>query len=300
MRVIVFGAGSLGSLVGGLLAREHAVTLVGRAPHMSAVHEGGLRVCGLVEADVAPEATTAVEGQADLAVVTTKAHDTSAAAEALGVVDLEATLSLSNGLGNEETLSEGLEVPVLAGSSTYGAVLREPGLVECTGVGTVTLGPLPGVTTGVDPTGLAERVGEAFDAAGIETIVEADMHGPLWTKLAVNAGINPTTALARVRNGALSAGPSAGLAREAARETAKVAREGGVDLTDDEAVAALERVVEQTASNVSSMRQDVEAGRRTEIDALNGEVVRRAAGPAPINATLAGLVRAWEAENGHR
>ena len=300
MRVVVVGAGSLGSLVGGLLAREHDVTLVGREPHVGTVREGGLRVRGLVEADVRPDAATAVEGPADLALVTTKAHDTPGAAEALAGVDLGAALSLSNGLGNEAALAAVLDAPVLAGTATYGAVLREPGLVECTGVGTVTLGPLPGVTTGDDPAALADRVAGAFASAGVEVAVEADMRRPLWTKLAVNAGVNPTTALTRVDNGALADGPAADLAREAAREAAAAAREAGVDLPDDEAVAALERVVEATADNASSMRQDVEAGRRTEVDALNGAVVERSSTPAPTNAALAALVRAWEAGRGLR
>ena len=300
MRVVVVGAGSLGSLVGGLLAREHAVVLVGREPHVAAVRERGLRLRGLVEADVHPDASTAVPDAADLAVVTTKAHDTPSAADDLAACDLGAVLSLSNGLGNEAALADRLEAPVLAGTTTYGAVLREPGVVECTGVGSVTLGPLPGVTGGDDPGALAADVADAFVAAGMETVVEADMRRPLWEKLAVNAGVNPVTALAGVPNGALLDGPAADLAREAAREAAATARDTGVDLADDEAVAALEAVVEATAANVSSMRQDVEAGRRTEVDALNGAVVDRASGPVPANAALAALVRAWEAGRGLR
>lgn len=98
----------------------------------------------------------------------------------------------------------------------------------------------------------------------------------LWRKLAVNAGINPTTALAGVENGALADGPLHDVASEAAREVARVAREQGIELAEGEAVAALESVVEATARNTSSMAQDVEAGTKTEIDAINGAVVDRA------------------------
>lgn len=300
VRILVFGAGSLGSLIGGLLAREHEVVLVGREPHMAAVREDGLRVRGLLETDVAPRATTAVDAPADLAVVTVKAPDTAEAATALADAELDAALSLTNGLGNEEILATTLPVPVLAGTVTYGAVLREPGLVECTGVGTVTLGPLPGVTVGDEPPGLAERIGDAFAVAGIETSVEVDMRRPLWSKLAVNAGINPVTALARLPNGALLDGPGADLARRATREAAATAREAGVDLTGADATADLEAVVEATAANTSSMRQDVEAGRRTEIDAINGAVVDRASTAVPANDVLTTLVRAWEAGRGLR
>lgn len=300
MDVVVFGAGSLGSLIGGLLAADHDVTLVGRSPHVDAVRESGLALTGLVERHVSPDAVTELDStHADLAVVTVKAYDTPAAAAALARCDLGAALSLQNGMGNEETLAGRLDCPVLAGTTDFGARYREPGAVECTGVGSVTLGPRPGAEGGPDGD-VAKRVGTAFDEAGIETRVEPDMRARLWEKLAVNAGINPVTALARVENGALLDGPAAEVAERAAIEVAGVARSSGVDLTDASARETLRRVASATARNRSSMLQDVEAGRRTEIDAIAGYVVERADEPVPVNEALAGLVRAWEAARGLR
>ena len=323
MNVLVFGAGSLGSLVGGLLAQRHDVTLVGRDPHVGAVRESGLRVDGAVTARTSPTAATAVPDRDgtdrfDLAVVTVKAYDTAAAADALagraaalsGPDDsdagrTDAVLSLQNGLGNEETLAAALSCPVLAGTCTYGARLAEPGRVECTGVGEVALGPREGGDADGDSdadgeeSALAERVGAAFRESGIETTIAADMPRRLWEKLAVNAGINAPTALARVENGALVDGPASGTARAAARETARVARAEGIDLSDDEAADAVASVAEATARNTSSMRQDIEADRRTEVDAINGAVAERgerARVATPVNDTLAALVRAWERE----
>lgn len=289
MDVVVFGAGSLGSLVGGLLAREHDVALVGRDPHMRTVRERGLRVTGAVEATVRPDAGETVPDAADLGVVTVKAFDTAGAAEALAACDLGACLSLQNGMGNEETLAARLDVPVLAGACTYGAMVAEPGAVECTGVGEVALGPREGGESAA-----ATRVAEAFAAAGVETELADDMPRRLWEKLAVNAGINATTALARVDNGELLSGPANRVATAAGREVARVARERGVDLSDEAAATAVERVAEATAANTSSMRQDVLAGRRTEVDAISGYVVDRAARPVPVNETMARLLRAWE------
>jgi 2-dehydropantoate 2-reductase len=289
MEIVVLGAGSLGSLVGGLCAREHRVTLVGRDPHIGAVRDSGLHVGGAFDFTVHPAARTDPPPTADLALVTVKAFDTEAAARDLADCDLDAVCSLQNGLGNEEVLAAHLD-GVLAGTCTYGARLVEPGRVECTGIGEIALGAPDG-----GDSARAGRVGRALQAAGIETAVADDMPRRRWEKLAINAGINPTTALARVPNGALSNGPLAGIAREAARETARVAREQGVDLGDEAAVAALDGVVEATAANTSSMLQDVAAGRRTEIDAINGAVLDRAGRPVPVNRTLAGLVRAWEA-----
>jgi 2-dehydropantoate 2-reductase len=86
----------------------------------------------------------------------------------------------------------------------------------------------------------------------------------------------------------------------AARETAAAARANGIELTDERAVEALETVVEATAANESSMYQDLQRERRTEIDAINGAVVDRAEGPTPVNETLAALVRTWERERNLR
>ncbi|SEO59372.1 ketopantoate reductase [Halogranum amylolyticum] len=292
MDIVVFGAGSLGSLLGGLLARAHDVTLVGRDPHVARVREGGLRVTGELEAHVSPDAVT--DGRhltANLAVVTVKSFDTPTAADALATGSFDAVLSLQNGL-TEEILADRLDTPVLAGTATYGARLREPGHVACTGVGEVALGALDG-----GPSSLAERVGKAFRDADVETLVATDMPRRRWEKLAVNAGINTVTALARVENGALGDGDAAELAHAAAREAARVARAEGVRLPNRVARAALDDVVDGTARNRSSMLQDVDSGRRTEVDAITGTVVDRADAhdiDVPTNRVLAGLLRAWE------
>lgn len=308
MHIVVFGAGSLGSLVGGLLARTHEVTLVGRDPHVTQVNEDGLFVSGELDAHVHPSAVT--DGRnlsADLAIVTVKSFDTDDAAVALATGSFEAVLSLQNGL-TEEILTEVLDVPVLAGTATYGARLTEPGLVECTGLGEVVLGALDG-----GQSTLADRVGKAFTDAGIETLVATDMPRRRWEKLAVNAGINAVTALARVENGALRGGGDESgdggdgggdgrtVAHDAARETARVARAAGVDLPNRVARTALDSVVDATAKNRSSMLQDVEAGNRTEVDAISGTVVARADEhgiDAPTNRILAALLRAWESGRG--
>ncbi|AEH36136.1 ketopantoate reductase family protein [Halopiger xanaduensis] len=308
METLVFGAGSLGSLVGGLLAREYDVTLVGREDHVTAVRESGLRLedgtdDGALEGETPtttrPTATTDGRNQeADLAIVAVKAFDTQAAADALATGSFDAVLSLQNGLGNEEQLANRLDVPVLAGTATYGALLRGPGRVACTGVGEITLGAREG-----GESALADRIGRALTAAGLETTVATDMPRRLWEKAAVNAGINAITALTATENGAVLEAPANDVARAATRETARVARACDVRVPNREALAAMERVAEHTAANTSSMRQDVLAGRRTEIDAINGYIVDRAGErglEVPTNRTLTALVRAWERGQGLR
>ncbi len=298
MEVLVFGAGALGSLVGGLLARAHDVTLVGRDPHVRRIRADGLRIDGEFDVRVRPRAVTdGTDRAADLALVTTKAYDTDAAARALASGEHGAVCSLQNGL-TEERLAAALDATVLAGTASYGARLAEPGRVTCAGTGEVVVGARSG-----GPSPSAERVGEAFAAAGVEAVVAEDMPARRFEKLAVNAGVNGPSALARAENGPTVDGPAGDVGREAARETARVARAAGVGLADADAVAAVERVAADTAANRSSMYEDVERGRRTEVDAIYGAVVDRAEkhGVAvPTCRTLASLVRGWETARGLR
>ncbi|MFA9428192.1 ketopantoate reductase family protein [Natronorubrum sp. A-ect3] len=295
MEIVVFGAGSLGSLIGGALAsvRSNDVTLVARDPHASAVRESGLELRGELEATTTPNVTTDGRGlKAELAIVTVKAFDTAVAAETLATGSYDVVLSLQNGMGNEETLADALACPVLAGTASYGAILQEPGVVECTGIGDVVLGARMGGRS--EP---GDRIGDLFAAAGLETTIAEDMPRRLWEKLAVNAGINAITALTDTENGAVLEPPADALARAAARETARVARSCTVSLSNRAAIASMESVATDTAANTSSMRQDILTERRTEIDAINGYVVDRAAQQdleVPTNRILTTLVRTWE------
>lgn len=296
MRIVVFGAGSLGSLLGGLLAREHEVTLVGRDPHMTAVRENGLRITGETDVHVHLTATTdGIDLSGDLALVTVKSYDTAEVARTLSTGEFESVLSLQNGMGNEERLAAELDWPILAGTASYGAILDGPGHVVCTGSDEVVLGAL-----GAGDSSHARAIGAAFAAAGVNVSVAPDMAKRLWEKCAVNAGINPLTALVGVKNGAVLDEPAWSTASEAARETARVARKNGVELADETVVASLQRIAENTATNTSSMARDIEKGQRTEIDAINGYVVRQADEPVPTNALLVGLVKIWERSNGLR
>ncbi len=291
MEITVFGAGSLGTLLGGLLADHHEVTLVGRDPHITSVREEGLRISGTVERTVHPDAQTTLPDGGDIALVTVKSFDTKQAAMALSERDFDAVLSLQNGMGNEELLATHCR-GVLAGTCTYGARLREPGHVECTGIGEIVCGAPDGGYSN-----RAVRVGEAL-SAGLAVTVSEEMPQRRWEKLAVNAGINAVTALARVTNGELVSGPATSVARDAAAETAQVAATTGIDILN--APEQTLAVAETTAENTSSMQQDMLAGRRTEIDAINGYVLQQATEPVPVNETLVSLVRAWERGHGLR
>ncbi|WP_435334278.1 ketopantoate reductase family protein [Haloarchaeobius sp. TZWWS8] len=303
MRIVVYGAGSLGSLVGGMLAHDgHDVTLVARDEHTRAVRDDGLRVLTPDDEFVTQPAAT-IDGTdlaGDLALVTVKAFDTAAAARDLETGEFDVVCSLQNGMGNEATLARHLDCPVYAGTVTYGAMLREPGVVECTGVGELVFGVHTG---GQGP--LDDELEAVFTGSFVAELA-TDMPRRLWEKLAVNAGINTITALADVDNGDLLGGAAHRLATDAARETARVARGHDVALTNRAAVEAVESVARATAENTSSMRQDVLAGKRTEVDAITGYVVERAGEirdadvAVPVCETTTRLLRAWEEGQGLR
>lgn len=279
------GAGALGSLVGGLLARrDHDVHLVGRDDHVTAVERDGLHITGTVTGSAKPTASR-TSRPADVTVVTVKSYDTETAAETIAGQQ-DTVVSLQNGLGNESELDEALDATVLAGTATYGARLTEPGVVECTGVGEIAIGAVEG-----GPSDDAERFVRATRDA-LDVRQSEAMPRELWQKLAVNAAINPVTALTGMRNGPAAAAAE-DVMRAAARETAAAARDAGVDAGKERDLADMAiRVARSTAENRSSMLQDVSAGRQTEIEAINGHVAAVADRPVPTNLTLATLVRA--------
>jgi 2-dehydropantoate 2-reductase len=306
MRVVVQGPGSLGSLVGGLLAAAgEDVVLLGRpdSEHLGRVAAEGLVVehpDGGGETATRPDTATdpGVAADADLVVVCVKSYDTESAARALSGrvegADPPGVLTLQNGLGNAETLAEYVpERAVLAGTTTHGAVLEGPGVVRHAGAGETTVGRYAGETDA-----FVREVADVLSAAGLAASVTADPERAVWTKVLVNAGINAATALARVPNGALVEHEAGGrLLERAVEEGARVARAEGVDVPDD-VVERTRAVAEGTASNRSSMRQDLERGSRTEVEALHGALADRAREhegvEAPVNRTLADLVRLAE------
>ena len=303
-RIAVIGPGAMGSLLGGYLFEGGLeVTLVDKNPQRSArVNAQGLRITGsrgekVLEIpsvlDVAPL------GPVDLVLVTVKAYDTAGAmAQHRGLVGPETTvLTLQNGLGNVEALRSVVgEGPVLGGTTTLGANELEPGVVQHAGEGDTYVGEPAG--------GESERaraVAASFGSAGIQTRATADVTSRIWHKVLVNVGINPLTAIARVRNGEVARNADlAALSRAAVLEGAAVARAAGVALPlgDEELIEQVLGVAERTGSNRSSMLMDRLRGQRTEIDRINGAIVdlgRERDVPTPVNETLARLVRAIEA-----
>lgn len=202
------------------------------------------------------------------------------------------TLSLQNGMGNYEILCDHLGASRVAqGATTTGAYLLSPGVVKPAGEGVITLG----VHARIKP--LAETLAKA----GFFVENQPDLQAMLWGKLVINAAINPLSALLRVPNGELLVSPdSRAVMASAAREAAAVAVARGVNLPFPDPAVAAEAIARRTATNYSSMLQDVRRGAPTEIDAICGAIVRhgdQTGVPTPVNRTLQLLVRAMVNQN---
>ncbi len=299
MKIVVMGAGAIGSLFGGLLAlRGEDVLLVGRRSHVDAINSRGLKISGMTDAIVHVRASTHPE-EGDLILFTVKSYDTEKAASSLIINDDTIVLSLQNGLGNEEKIAEvvGRE-HVIGGVTSYGALFLEPGHVSHTGIGETVIGELDGSITD-----RVSRLSDLLNKAGIMTSVTDSIKSKIWEKLVVNVGINAITAITGVKNGKLLEIPQLReLMRYASLEAVEVGRKQGIDLGYD-LIDRVEEVARRTAENRSSMLQDISRGKKTEIDAINGMIVRlgeEVGVDTPVNRILTLLVRGIEKSEAFR
>lgn len=296
MDILVFGAGAMGSFFGGLLSVRHDVTLIGREDHMKAVRVHGLRMTGKTVRVMRPRSATRIprDAQPELVIIATKSYDTSDAMRSLRRFGSTAVfLTLQNGIDNANLIARTAR-RVIAGTTAHGVTYLGPGEIRHAGLGDTTIG----AWTKVDESTVV-RLRDLLDEAGIRTRITADVRSELWAKLVVNAAINPLAALAGVPNGRLVEDPALRrLLEDVARETAGVARAAGARVDAEDLVRRTRLVARRTATNRASMLQDLDSGRRTEIDAITGAVLREAekAGvETPVNRVLFALVKAREA-----
>ena len=303
MKIAIIGAGAMGCLFGAKLsaAPENEVHLIDVwKEHVDAINARGL----LIEEDgafAAYENVTAgvdasVCGHADLAVIFVKSTATKRAVQDnLGVFGPKtAALTLQNGLGNVERVREVIGgARVIAGTTAHGATMLGPGKARHAGRGRTVIGESDGSVTE-----RIEAIRDTLNQAGIETDLSDNVLGLLWDKLLVNAGINALTGITRLRNGELLDHPElVDLMERAAREGAAVAKAKGIKLGFDDPVAHTKAVCRATAKNKASMLQDILNHRKTEIDAINGAIVREGAlvgVETPINLTLTSIIKFLE------
>src|SRR5512136_263674 len=258
MRIVIIGAGAMGSLFGGLLSSVAQVNLVDPwQEHVEAIRRDGLCLVERGEDKILQLSATsdpADVNSADLAIIFLKSHQTEWGAQvARQVLRPDGlALTLQNGLGNRDVLAQVLgESRAWQGVTAHGATLLGPGRVRHAGFGPTHLETRPDIAA------RAEQVAALFQQAGIETHLSPDLDSLIWGKLVINVGINALTAILRVPNGVLGqTAPARALMDQAVEEAMQVVRAKGIQLPYDDAFSKVHDVCAATAGNRSSMLQD--------------------------------------------
>jgi 2-dehydropantoate 2-reductase len=297
MKFLIVGPGAMGCLFAARLRKAgFGVTLLDymeeRAEQIS--HQG-IMVEGVTGEYTVRVPTVAgdIASSPDLVLICVKSYRTRVASETIkpGLPPEAVVVTLQNGVGNVEILEQvfGKE-RILGGVTSEGATLLGPGNIRHAGQGETTIGP------GGDPNGPAEKLVSAFNQAGFKTKCVDNVRDLLWGKLIINVGINALTAITRLKNGRLpEIGGTRLVLEEAVKEAVAVAEAKNIQLPYSDPLDRVMAVCEATAGNIASMLQDVLKERETEVDAINGAIVREGEAygiPTPVNLTLTSLVHA--------
>lgn len=307
MRILVFGAGAIGSVFGGFLSQKNDVTLIGRKVHVERINRSGLEVSGIWGDHVFKElkAYTSLSEMGDtegfdLVMITVKSYDTQGVVERLlpFISGSTAVMSMQNGIGNEETIS-GLVGPdrTMGGMAIFGARMTGPGSVEVTVYASeVLVGDLKR-----EETLRARMIAETISESGIPAKASDDILRDKWMKAFYNIALNPLSAILKVPYGSLGKSQNTiVIMKKMLEEGFQVAQALKVDLKmgwKEYFDYLMEHQLPPTAGHHSSMLQDIERGRKTEIDYLNGAIVKLGSEkgiPTPVNSTISSIVRSLE------
>ncbi len=310
MHVVIIGAGAMGSRFGAALAKAEArVTLVDVwKEHVDAIISRGLEVVnhsdGTTEVWRVKAVTRAEDaGLADVVMLFTKTYNTVQAASSAGacITDRTLVITLQNGLGNREAVSQVIPGDrVLVGTTNVPSDIIGPGRILDTGSGVAKIMKPEHVDE------VLEGFAGALSRGGIPTAITGEVFAEIWTKVAFNAVMNSLTAITRLKVGTVGGIPEADwVMRRVPVEVASVARSEGIEIDPEDVYSTLRRVCQpgQHSEHLPSMLQDVLRNRQTEIESINGEVVRRAAChgiDVPVTQALYCLVKMVEGTYGER
>lgn len=309
MKTLVFGAGAMGSVFAGFLSRQNLVAVVAREWHVKAIRERGLRISGIWGEHVfrLEAFSSAQEAEKlapyDLVLITTKSYDTIEATKSvLPLIHKHSiVISVQNGIGNEEAIAGVVGKERTAGGmAIFGAALVEPGQVEVTVYASECLF---GTINGDEEK--AKKLAAVVNASGIPALPTDDIIRDKWMKAFYNIALNALSAILRVPYGALGEREETkAVMRAMLREAFEIAMAKGIKLKfksgEEYFDYLLEKQLPPTAQHRSSMLQDIEQGKRTEIDYLNGAIVkfgRQLGIAAPVNETIVNLVKALESQS---
>jgi 2-dehydropantoate 2-reductase len=295
MKVAVVGAGAVGCYYGGMLARAgHDVTLIGRPQHVEAIERQGLRL-ETQTFDERIRVSASSEGSAvqsaQLVLFCVKSTDTESAAAAIKphLAPDALLLSLQNGVENADRLRAILPQDVLAAVVYIGTEMAGPGHVRHHGRGELI----------IERSRASYEVAQALIAAGVPTDISDNVRGALWAKLILNCAYNALSAITQLPYGRLVKGAGiTAVMRDVIDECLAVAKADDVTIPGD-VDAAVRKIAETVPGQYSSTAQDLARGKPSEIDHLNGVIVRRgeALGVAtPVNRLLHAIVKLLESK----
>ncbi len=292
MRVLIFGAGAVGSALATMLSSHHEIDVAARGERSLSIAGDGITVNGAAERTSRPG--TGPRGHYDMVFIATKAYDVvTASDEMMAFVDRDTIIvSPQNGLHHVDVLTERFGDRVVLAPTTMGATTAGPASVRLVSTGMTVVG---------SPSGRAERAAEVaavLNGAGLRSEVSDNIAGEVWIKAVVNACINPIAALAGVPNGVLlERRPLLTIAESTCSEAVAAAVASGITLPRRDVFAWVKEVMRTTGENRCSMLRDLEMGRRTEIDEINGELVQKGESrgvPMIVNRSLWTMVRTAE------
>ncbi|HPD61621.1 MAG TPA: 2-dehydropantoate 2-reductase, partial [Thermodesulfobacteriota bacterium] len=301
MRVAIVGAGAMGCLFGFFLHKAgKEVWLLEKYPDLvKQIRENGIRVEGISGDHHVFPPITAEAGEikeADLILIFVKAFDTFQAIQSVKplVGPDSMVLTLQNGIGNIEEIVKVVGTkPNIAGTTAHGATVLGLGHIRHAGTGETVIGELDGKKTS-----RLEKVKVFLESAGINVQITQDVTGLLWSKLLINVGINPLTGITGLRNGELlDYEETRAIMHRAVNEAKSVADRKGIRLVYYNHLQKVEAVCQATAQNVSSMLQDIRNKKKTEIDFINGAILREGKEfdmELPINQALTHLIHLME------
>jgi 2-dehydropantoate 2-reductase len=295
-RVGIVGAGAVGCYFGGMLARAGVpVTLIGRASHIDAIRANGLFLQRQdFEEYIRIDSSTEIGSVRDSTIVllSVKTIDTETAAIAVAphLRNDSLVVSFQNGVDNVERIQRATGIAAIPAVVYVACAMTGPGRVTHNGRGDIVIGPRS-VST--------DRLSRMFEAARIPCRISENIDGELWTKLLMNCAYNAISAITHSRYSDLREDSEIqNVMKELIREVTAVGTAAGVVLPGvEQSIEAAIRLGEAMATATSSTEQDLTRGRPTEIDSLNGYVVRRGRElgvPTPVNATVHALVKLLE------
>jgi len=305
LRLVVLGAGAIGSLFGGLLSEAGLdVVLIGRPSHVEAIKSHGLHINGVSGRRIlklrSEAKVSAIKEKPDIVLCTVKAYDTKQAAiDAKPLIGEDSLfLCIQNGLDVEREAAEVFGASrTERGVTNNGVLFTKPGYINHTGLGDTLIG-----CSNKQWQKRIDGLVESLNKVGLPSKVTGDIQKVVWSKVLINVGINAIGALTHLRNGDLLARPHLkDLMRSAVNEGLNVADKLGLNFREEDIVEKTFKVAKATSLNKNSMLQDLEKGRRTEIDFINGAIEKtgKTIGvPTPVNSTLTALLKGLESRIG--